>query len=232
MPLDTLRRTAGTMRSIALDADYRSSFLTRLTRGTAVHQDVTQTFPDRYPRLFGEMQRLIGRDTPVRLLSYGCSSGEEVISLRHYFPNATVIGVEINRRMLKACRALPADRQVMFMESTPEGIAAHGPYDAIFGMAVFQRNPHDVEKRGLTDISAHYPFARFDEALAFLTPQLKPGGYMVVEHAQYRVEDSGSAALLDPMPGDTVYPAKGPRFDRDGRIIMPQPVVARIFRKG
>lgn len=231
MPLDTLRRTAGSIRSIALDADYRSSFLTRLTRGAAVHQDVTQTFPDRYPRIFGEMQRLIGREAPVRLLSYGCSSGEEVVSLRHYFPNAAVIGAEINRRMLKTCRDLPADRHMTFIKSTPEGIAAHGPYDAIFGMAVFQRNPHDVEKRGLTDISAHYPFARFDEALALLTAQVKPGGYLVVEHAQYRVEDSGSAALLDPVPGNTVYQAKGPRFGRDGRIIMTQPVVARIFRK-
>jgi len=225
----SLRRSAGALVSVVVNARSRSQWITRLTQGDAVHQDAAVTRPDRYPLLFGAVRDLLG-ERAQSVLSFGCSSGEEVVSLRSYFPTARITGAEINKAMLARCRALPADPNTSFIHSTRDGIAAQGPYDAIFCMAVLQRRPHQVESSGLTDLSRHYPFARFAEEIGFLASQLAPDGLLVVEHTQYRVEDVTDAGL-EPVPGPGVSIAKGPRFDREGRRIDPQPVIARIFRR-
>ena len=223
----SLRHAAGSLVSAVANPRTRSQWITRLTAGGAVHQDAAVTRADRYPRLFGAVRAALPE--PRAILSFGCSSGEEVVSLRGCFPNARITGAEINKTMLARCRALPVDPGTNFIHSTRDGVAAHGPYDAIFCMAVLQRRPHWVESSGLTDLSRHYPFARFAEEIAFLAGQLAPGGLLIVEHSQYRVEDV--AAGLEPVPGDGTFLAKGPRFDPTGTRIAPQPIVSRIFRK-
>lgn len=226
--LDVLRRIAG-LRALLYDARLRSEVATRWAAGSALHQDATMTWLDRYPRLFTAAQQALGRDGTHRVLSFGCSSGEEVMSLRRYFPDATIVGAEINAAQLAACARLPSDPNAHFIRSTREGIAARGPYDAVFCMAVLQRRAHVVERRGLRTIARHYPFAHFAEEVRFLARQLRPGGLLVADHCQYRIEDAG--APLEPMPGTTVYTAKGPRYAPDGELIAPQPVVARLFRR-
>lgn len=228
--LARLRRTVAARR-LLFDARARSEWWTRTVAADAVHQDATLTWTDRYPRLFAAAQRALGRDGALRLLSFGCSSGEEVVTLRRYFPRARIVGAEINRAQLAACRRLPPDERVTFLRSTQPGIAALGPYDAVFCMAVLQRRAHWVERERMSDVSGVYPFARFEAEVAFLVSQLRAGGLLVVDHCQYRVEDTGAAALLESVGGETVYPARGPRFDRAGRLIAPQPVVARLFRR-
>jgi len=224
-------RGIGAARLFLIDARHRSAWWTRLSAGDALHQDSTLTWPDRYPRLFGEAQRLLGAGGAHRLLSFGCSSGEEVLSLARYFPYAELVGAEINRAQLRACRALPADPRISFIHSSPARIAAAGPYDAIFCMAVFQRRPHEIERRGRTDIGRLYPFARFDAEIAALVAQLRPGGLLIVDHSLFLVEHSTAAAWLEPVAGVGTAPAKGPRFDPAGALIAPAPVIDRVFRK-
>ena len=48
----------------------------------------------------------------IKILSYGCSTGEEVLTLRNYFPNAHIIGAEINKHSLAKCRQLPVDEKI------------------------------------------------------------------------------------------------------------------------
>lgn len=203
--------------------------LTRLVARRSIHQDVTETRRDRYPRLFASAAALLGDASSPRILSFGCSSGEEVLSLRDYFPAAAIVGAEINRGELAACRRLPPHPRTVFIHSTRARIADHGPYDAVFCMAVLQRRPHAVARAGVADIARHYPFARFADEIAFLTEQLRPGGLLIVEHSQYRVEDAD--APLAPVRDSGTWAADGPRFDRDGALIRPQPIVSRIFRK-
>lgn len=222
-----LRHKAGTLVAAVVDRRVRSQWVTRMLAGDAVHQDATVTKEDRYPELFSAVAAQLGGE-PCTILSYGCSSGEEVVALRRYFPAARIVGAEINKAMLARCRRLPVDPDTTFVHSTPDGIAALGPYDAIFCMAVLQRRPHMVDRDGLTDISKHYPFSRFAEAIAFLTNLLKPAGLLIVEHSQYRVEDVASALSLVPAGG--TFEAKGPRFDATSQRIEPQPIVSRIFR--
>lgn len=229
--LDWLRRRAGRLRAVVVDPRARSEALTRLRFGSRVHQDLSVSFPDRYPRLFLAAQALIADRPEPRILSYGCATGEEVISLRSYFPDAMLVGAEINPALLRICRKLPHDPQRVFIESQRDTIAAHGAYDAIFAMAVFTRRPNEVDERGMRDISGHYPFALFAADLRFLADQVAPGGLLIVEHAQYLAEDALRGLPFSAVPGLGNWLAKGPRFDPDGIRIEPQPHIFRIFRR-
>ena len=57
------------------------------------HQPANHTWSNRYPDLFSDAAKAIA--DPVRILSYGCSTGEECWTLRHYFPNALGVGASI-----------------------------------------------------------------------------------------------------------------------------------------
>ena len=208
-----------------------SEFATRWQDRGRVHQDNSLTWSDRYPVLFDATRTLMkGRDKP-KLLSYGCSSGQEVSTLRRYFPSATVVGVEINRHLLRTCRRLSADDAVVFVAPHDPALTAHGPYDAIFCMAVLTRRPHEVERSGRRDIADFYPYRLFAGEVRRLAALLAPGGLLVVEHALYRVEDAIDDLGLSSVTSHGVWPAKGPRFGPDGTIIEPQPLIARIFCK-
>ncbi len=227
-PLDYLR-PVGRLRVLLYDRRARSELITRWTRKNAVHQSNTVTWHDRYPQLFAAAQTELSDNTAPAILSFGCSSGEEVVSLRRYFPGARLVGAEINAVQLAACAQLAADPQMTFIRSTHDAISELGPYDAIFCMAVLQRLPHVVEQRGIRNIAKRYPFAHFSSEVKFLADQLRPGGLLVIDHCQYRVEDVD--APLRPVVNAMVYPAEGPRFDPSGEMIAPQPVVARMFRR-
>jgi hypothetical protein len=209
----------------------RSELATRLAFSKRVHQDNSFTRPDRYPRLFAAARALLSDDPGLRILSFGCAAGEEVISLQRYFPEASIVGAELNRSLLRACRRLPSDPRRTFIASSHQSIAAEGPYDAIFCMAVFTRRPHEIEARGLRSIANFYPYAMFADELRFLAGQLRPGGLMVVEHGLYLAEDALAGLPVRAVEGPGTYLAKGPRFDPLGDLIEPQPVVSRIFRR-
>lgn len=221
-------RVAGAVR-LLINADARAALVTRLMHRSAIHQDVTLSWPDRYPRLFAEVAELLGDVARPKLLSFGCSAGEEVQSLKRMIPGARIVGLEINRAKLRACLKLPPDPDVSFFLSTPEAVAAHGPYDAVFCMAVLTRRPHEVERRKLANIARLYPHERFRDQLRILVRALEPGGLLVVEHSLYLVEDAADELGLVPAGG--MWPAKGPRFDPTGALMADQPTIARIWRK-
>lgn len=209
-----------------------SELATRFTARDRVHQDNSQTWPDRYPALFAAARALLAARPEARILSFGCSSGEEVLTLRRYFPRATIVGAEVNRRLLRSCRRLPADANLHFVPSAEAAIAAYGPYDAIFCMAVLTRRPHEIERREMRDISRFYPYRRFADQVRELVSMLADDGLFIVEHALYRVEDVIARLPVKPVETHGFARAKGPRFDPAGTIIAPAPIIARIFRKG
>ncbi|PJI89812.1 hypothetical protein BDW16_3132 [Sphingomonas koreensis] len=112
-----------------------------------------------------------------------------MVTLCHYFPDAMLTDAGLNRALLGACR-LPADSRRRFIASSNAAIAEHGPYDAIFCMAVLTLRPREVEDRDVRNIAAFYPFAHFAQALRLLAAQLARGGVLVVEQAHYRAEDA------------------------------------------
>ncbi|MEO6247744.1 MAG: methyltransferase [Sphingomicrobium sp.] len=161
----------------------------------------------------------------ARILSFGCSTGEELASLRRLMPGATLVGVEINPRARRiARRRMAGDPLASVVEALPDE-----PFDAVVALAVLQREPHRILDNQIADLSRTYPFARFDSALERLVERLREGGLLAVYHAHYRVEDSRVAALVSPLPGIPFLLA--PLFDRHSQRYEPTPAAASLFVK-
>lgn len=204
-------------------SDGRSRLWARIVHGGEVHQSTTVTADDRYPELF-DLAAVLA-PAAERILSFGCSTGEELVAIRRRFPDANIVGAEINRRARRlATRKAAADAAMQVVP--PQGIT--GPFDLVFALAVLQREPRKVDELGLRNIAHHYPFARFDAAIDNLVRTLRPGGYLCVFHSQYRVEDSSAAPDLDPVPAAPAMP--GPVFAPGGDM-LPAPVAGTMFRK-
>jgi SAM-dependent methyltransferase len=218
--------------SLLSSRDGRAAVLLRLQRGKSLHQSTRTTWLDRYPEEFAAAREYLGGRSNLRILSFGCSTGEEVATLRAYFPEARIVGCEMNPHRLKICRSRGLDGKVSFIESDRGLIAASGPYDAIFCMAVLQRRPHMVIRSSIDDISGFYPFWQFDEEVGFLASILHDGGILGLAHTQYLLGDASAGREFRPLPGFSPTAAQGPRFARDGRRLDASVRESTLYVKG
>src|SRR4051812_13585169 len=76
----------------ALTAEGRGQLWTKITHARELHQTTPYTEEDRYPELMGLAAKL--RPGAKRILSFGCATGEELLTLRRYFPSAELVGAE------------------------------------------------------------------------------------------------------------------------------------------
>jgi SAM-dependent methyltransferase len=206
-----------------LTAEGRGQQWTRIAHGRDVHQTTPFTADDRYPELFDLAAKLSPK--AGRILSFGCSTGEELVALRRRFPEADIVGAEINWR----------SRRIAARRVAPDGNAAvvapnrvEGAFDLVFALAVLQREPHKIEEMGVENLSSHYPFDRFDKAVSGLVDRLEPGGLLCVSNAHYPVEAASAFGELEPVANSPVMAP--PLFGRDGRKLA-DPVARTIFRK-
>lgn len=195
---------------LLLTAERRSLLWTRLVHGGEVHQTTPYTCEDRYPELF-DLAARVAPDAR-RILSFGCSTGEELVALRRRFPEAEIVGSEINSRSRRiARRRVEEDPRTLVVKHD----AVSGMFDVIFALAVLQREPHKIAEMEVVDLSPHYPHQRFDAAACDLARMLKPGGLLCVANAHYRIEDSSVAGQFEPTAESPVM--EGPIFGPDGR---------------
>jgi hypothetical protein len=201
----------------------RANLWTRTVHKAEVHQTSATTSEDRYPALFDLACRLAPQ--AKRLLSFGCSTGEELLTLRRRFPNAEIVGAEINPRSRSiATRRVASDRRTSVIR--PEHIS--GEFDLVFVLAVLQREPHKVEEMDVKDLSPVYPFERFDQAVSSFVQRLRAGGLLCVMNAHYPVESSTVATKLSPIEDSPLM--EEPLFGPDG-LRLKEAIAHTIFRK-
>ncbi len=97
-------RLARVLWQLATDRTYRTVTWLRWQRPSGLFQPFNDTAEDRYPRIFAFVQAQLGGETAVHILSFGCSTGEEVFTLRRYFPRAIIKGIDINAANVAAAR--------------------------------------------------------------------------------------------------------------------------------
>jgi SAM-dependent methyltransferase len=221
------------MRGLARAAtsrEYRSVLLLRWLKSGQVHQTTPLTLMDRYPETFKACRDLVGGDSEIRILSFGCSTGEEVLTLRRYFPRAFITGAEINPRSLALCRRLKVDDRISFVESDLPTLEKLGHFDLISCMAVLQRTPHFVRDRGLKSLKKLYPFEKFDRQVSELDGLLKKGGLFIMDNAQYLFTHASVAGKYETVEGIRSV-NEDPRFDRNSLVLEESVEIGAVFRK-
>lgn len=167
------------------------------------------TSEDRYPRLFDALAERLAHLPAPRILSFGCSTGEEVRALRARLPNARITGIDLNPRSLAIARKKDGNPLSQYrLAGRPED---DDRFDAVLAMAVFRHGVLEAERP--MDCSAVLPFARFAEGVAMLDARLDPGGWLALYNSHFRFADTPTAAGYadDPLrmtgqrPRDLLY---------------------------
>jgi len=148
------------------------------------HQGPTRTAFDRYPEIFAAAA--VAAPDARRVLSFGCATGEECVSLATYFPAAEIVGADINPVILLKARKHQSDR-IRFVYASDRTLSQMGGFDAVFCMAVLRH-------------AGRYSFEDFEERALFLETLVRPGGLLVIQFA-LPFRRRGTKGLLRDDPG-------------------------------
>lgn len=194
------------------------------------HQLTSTTSSDRYPELFSEAARTSQQHDSgtIAILSYGCSTGEECFSLKKYFKDARITGVDINRQNLKRAIQKNTYPEIQFLYSTPENIRAKGKYNLILCLSVLCRWE---DTKFLSNCEKMYPFSKFEATVSMLTEQLLPGGLLVLYNSNFRFEDTDSFKSFEIVSTPTIKDSGFVyKFDRSNNRIHTEHASC-IYRK-
>jgi SAM-dependent methyltransferase len=185
-------RAARFIYQVLHSVESRNSALIQLRPPKGLYQPYGTTSADRYPDIFQHVRSLLQGDATMRILSFGCSTGEEVFSLRRYFPQANIVGLDINPFNIAICRfrrLRAGDKRMTFAVAGSTDGEASASYDAVFAMAVFRHG--DLNISPPPPVSGHrIRFAEFEQSVADLARVLKPGGLLVIQYAMFRFGDT------------------------------------------
>jgi SAM-dependent methyltransferase len=219
---------------LAVDRPYRNMMWLYLVRPKEAFQPFNDTRADRYPRIFSFVQSQLGAANKVQILSYGCSTGEEVFSLRAYFPHAEIKGIDVNPGNIAVCRRRlrkEPDAAISFQVASSTDAEASASYDAIFCMAVLRHGSLGLP--GVTRCDHLIQFEYFARAASDFDRCLRPGGLLVIRHSNFRLCDAPVGAAFETIlsvknPGAE---QKTPIFGPDNQLMKDVDYPDTVFRK-
>lgn len=226
-----LLRTPSYLWQFATDGFYRTTILNRVFRPGNLHLTCNYTKMDRYPEIFGQAREHFA-DRPgaeLKLLSFGCSTGEEAFSLRTYFPAAEIVGVDISEWNLKKAKQHSTDERIRFLFSDEQTLEKEGPFDAIFAMAVLLRIAHRMEPAPSSEDV--YPLEKFDEQVRQLDAHLKVGGLLVIYHTNYHLRDTSIYGRYRVLEGEYSERDLVPKYGTDNKLLSESDTRERVFVK-
>lgn len=208
----------------------RRSALLMLRRPQGLFQPYGMTYEDRFPELFQFFRQGIDDVPQTRILSFGCSTGEEVFSLARYFRQAQIHGIDIDSGRIRACltrwRREGQDSRLSFACAGDVAQEVSGSCDLVMAMSVFRHGALGVSP---TDCSAWIRFAEFDRVVGELARVIKPGGLLVILHANFRFGDTCAASWFDCVRSESVQIS--PIYDCNDRLMPGMPSDDGVYRK-
>ena len=172
----------------------------------------------------------MGAEQPLRLLSFGCSQGDEIMALRCYFPRAAITGIDFDCRNIARCRARIKDPKIRFaMAATTKGEVAQS-YDAIFCLGVLCHGYLTISRAQRADPLLH--FADFERMVNDFARCLKPGGLLLLHTTSFRFCDTAVAQEFDVLlEAEPQQMAADVHFGPDNLLLQGERYRAVAFRK-
>ncbi len=167
------------------------------------------TLPARYWNEFNALGDHCDQTKGLAVLSFGCSVGDELYTIRSRFPGASIFGCEADLDRLKAARERTRGWANVFASEAPE-LRRRGPFDVIIANSVLM----DSNSPGGVDATAWL------DVVSLLDEALRPGGVL-------QIINSNIAFRLHPCASDYVA-LRHPRvmgsnfasqFDLDGALL-------------
>ena len=169
----------------------------------------------RHPALLRFLQaELTEQPRPLRLLSFGCSTGEELASLSISFPDSLLTGIDISPQRLTSAghtlsRLQHDGRLTLLCGSSAAVLPEDGKlFDAVFALSVFRH--HDLWSRPRR-CDRLIRFADYERTVTGLAQVVRPGGFYCQIFSNFAFHDTAVAAGLTPRatirqsPGMPLY---------------------------
>ncbi len=226
-------RVAMALYALLRNRQFRSYQLAKLRNPDEVMQGSSYTYSERYPRLFDasqeELNRIFPNDQVVRLLSFGCGTGEELIALRERFPAATIVGADINRWCRQQCQSRIRDPRTFLVDPTTLSYKQEPSFHAIYCLAVLQ---HSENRRLPVDWPARrFRFDQFEKALRDLDKKLITNGLLILDHCDFEFLDIELSKRYEPVGEPRPWREDRVLYASDNRRKTPPQSYHRIFRK-
>jgi SAM-dependent methyltransferase len=196
-------------------------------------QPYAHTRPDRYPWLFDFARAALVDVQAPRLLSFGCSRGDEVFSLRRRFPAGVIRGLDIDPANIETCRTRAlqeGDERMAFAVASSARAEPAGRYDAVFCLSVLTHG--DLTAAGALRSQPLMRFTDFERAVGELARTVKPGGLLFLHTTNFRFCDTAQfgdfEVVLEALPDQL---APDVLFDRSGRLMPGERYHSVGFRK-
>lgn len=172
----------------------------------------TKTFLGRYWPEINLLREFAPKDGDLKLLSFGCSTGEELVTAKAIFPKMQLFGCDVEDRCLRSAQELAGGFAVV-MPSDTELLARHGPYDVILCNSVLMRPTTVVNgrKQGIDP-------GQWIDVLNFIDSNLKPGGLLQIINSNVPFRLHPRYGQYAALPNPAMYsPNFVDMFDLDGR---------------
>lgn len=194
----SLREALSLARSLVSGGERREAAIARIVPQENLFQPFTTTGYDRYPEEFLVVRKALGTTDP-EILSFGCSSGDELLTLRAYFPTARIHGIEANPLAARTARRRTAgDGRITVARGTDASDVVAASYDVVLALAVFR---HADLNHAPPLASPVLRFADFERTVTDLAAAVRPGGVLVIRHANFRFTDTAVAAGFELVRG-------------------------------
>ena len=191
-------RPLGRWLRSALHPHYRAARQAELSHPGQMLQPEATTGMGRYPEIIGFVAKEMENIERPRLLSWGCSTGAELLALQAAVPHAQIVGVDINPRSLAlAARAIEGIPEITLIQSGDPAELAGQSFDAVLCLAVL-RHARLEEERPLTS-TAILPFAQAERFAKNLADLLDPGGLLALWNVHFRLADMTIASRFAPV---------------------------------